>query len=50
LAAKPRAHDAHTLQARKLDSRRATSRLPELLDDVRARPLVSAEMITHHLG
>jgi len=42
--------NAHTLLRRKLEGRRSTSRLPELIDYVIARPLVSAEMIAHHLG
>jgi Protein of unknown function (DUF1612)/HTH DNA binding domain len=39
-----------TLLARKLDGRRATSRLPALLDYVLARPVVSAGMIADELG
>ena len=35
---------AHTLLARRLDNRRSTSRLGDLLDYVISRPLVSAEM------
>jgi len=42
--------NAHTLLRCKLDGRRATSHLPELLDYVIARPLVSADMIAHQLG
>ena|SRR5262249_42533096 len=41
---------AHTLLARKLDNRRSTSRLGDLLDYVISRPLVSAEVIAKHLG
>ncbi len=37
---------ARTLLARKLAGRRATSRLPALVDYVMARPIISAEMIT----
>ena len=33
-----------------LDNRRSTSRRPDLLDYVISRPLVSAEMIAHHIG
>jgi hypothetical protein len=39
-----------TLLARKLVGRRATSRLPALLDYVLARPVVSAGMIADELG
>jgi len=39
-----------TLLARKLAGRRATSRLPALLDYVLARPVVSAGMIADELG
>jgi hypothetical protein len=39
-----------TLLAGKLDGRRATSRLPALLDYVLARPVVSAGMIADELG
>src|SRR5215471_18181237 len=41
---------AHTLLAGKLDNRRSTSHLGDLLDYVISRPLVSAEMIAGHLG
>ena len=41
--------NAHTLLRRKLANRRSTSRLPDLLDYVISRPLVSAEMIARHL-
>ena len=39
-----------TLLARKLDGRRATSKLPALLDYVLTRPIVSAGMIAEELG
>jgi hypothetical protein len=39
-----------TLLARKLDGRRATSKLPVLLDYVLTRPIVSAGMIAAELG
>ena len=39
-----------TLLARKLDGRRATSKLPALLDYVLTRPIVSAGMIAAELG
>jgi hypothetical protein len=39
-----------TLLARKLDGRRATSKLPALLDYVLTRPVVSAGMIADELG
>ncbi|WP_230646732.1 RHE_PE00001 family protein [Bradyrhizobium sp. Leaf401] len=48
-----RQHDrwllARTLLLRKLDGRRSTSRLPELIEFVVARPLVSAGMIAREL-
>ncbi len=40
---------ARTLLARKLAGRRATSRLPALVDYVMARPIISAGMITEEL-
>ena len=40
---------ARTLLLRKLDGRRSTSRLPELIDYVISRPLVSAGMIAKEL-
>jgi hypothetical protein len=40
---------ARTLLARKLEGRRATSRLPALIDYVLARPVVSARMIAYEL-
>ena len=39
-----------TLLARKLAGRRATSKLPALLDYVLTRPIVSAGMIAEELG
>jgi hypothetical protein len=41
---------ARTLLLRKLDGRRSTSRLPELIEYVISRPLVSAGMIAKELG
>ncbi len=41
---------ARTLLLRKLDGRRSTSRLPELIEFVLSRPLVSAGMIAKELG
>jgi hypothetical protein len=41
---------ARTLLVRKLAGRRATSRLPALIDYVLARPVVSARMIADELG
>ncbi len=41
---------ARNLLARKLAGRRSTSRLPELLDYVLTRPIVSAGMIAEELG
>ena len=43
------ADDQRTLLARKLDGRRATSKLPALLDYVLTRPIVSAGMIAAEL-
>ena len=39
-----------TLLTRKLDGRRATSKLPALLDYALTRPIVSAGMIAEELG
>ena len=41
---------ARTLLLRKLDGRRSTSRLPELIEFVLSRPLISAGMIAKELG
>ncbi len=41
---------ARTLLLRRLDGRRSTSRLPELIEYVISRPLVSAGMIAKELG
>ena len=41
---------ARTVLLRKLDGRRSTSRLPELIEFVISRPLVSAGMIGKALG
>jgi len=41
---------ARTLLLRKLDGRRSTSRLPELIELVLSRPLISAGMIAKELG
>ncbi|MBY9045488.1 hypothetical protein K7460_29760, partial [Pseudomonas fluorescens] len=41
---------ARTLLIRKLDGRRSTSRLPQLIEFVISRPLVSAGMIGKALG
>ena len=41
---------ARTLLLRKLDGRRSTSRLPELIEFVLSRPLVSTGMIAKELG
>ena len=41
---------ARTLLLRKLDRRRSTSRLPELIEFVLSRPLISAGMIAKELG
>ena len=41
---------ARTLLLRKLDGRRSTSRLPELIEFVLSRPLISAGMIGRALG
>ena len=41
---------ARTLLLRKLDGRRSTSRLPELIEFVLSRPLISAGMIGKELG
>ncbi|HAU76572.1 MAG TPA: hypothetical protein DCW88_13910, partial [Agrobacterium sp.] len=40
---------ARTLFERKLDGRRASSKLPELIELVMAKPLVSAEMVAKTL-
>jgi hypothetical protein len=41
---------ARLVLLRKLDSRRSTSRLPDLIDYVQRRPIVSAGMIARELG
>ena len=41
---------ARTVLLRKLDGRRSTSRLPELIEFVLSRPLISAGMIAKELG
>ena len=41
---------AKTLMERKLDGRRTTSKLPELVELVMARPLVSGKMVVETLG
>src|SRR5208283_546531 len=41
---------ARTLLLRKLDGRRSTSQLPELIEFVLSRPLISAGMIAKELG